>query len=84
MIINQNFSDKLYFSEKNARDRFASVCSSQPILQNWSKQTVSNDLQKTMLENLFAKANKYLSQAETLFSRTIPTQICVGFTNPIV
>ena len=37
-----------------------------------------------MLENLFAKANKYLSQAETLFSGIIPTQICVDFTNPIV
>ena len=37
-----------------------------------------------MLENLFAKPNKYLSQAETLFGRTIPTQIFVGFTNPIV
>ena len=37
-----------------------------------------------MLENLFAKANKYLSHAETLFSGIIPTQICVGFKNPIV
>ena len=84
MIINQIFSDKLYFSEKNACDRFASGCSRQPILQNWSKQTVSDDLQEAMLENLFAKANKYLSQAETLFGRIIPTQICAGFTNPIV
>ena len=84
MIINLIFSDKIYFSEKSAFDRFASSCSRQPILQNWSKQTVSDDLQEAMLENLFAKANKYLSQAETLFSRIIPTQICVGFTNPIV
>ena len=84
MIIDQIFSDRLYFSEKSAYDRFASGCSHQPILQNWSKQTVSDDLWEAMLENLFAKANKYLSQAETLFSRIIPTQICVGFTNPIV
>jgi len=40
--------------------------------------------QKAMLENWFAKATKFLSQAEAMFSRTEPSQTNVDSTNPII